>query len=163
MELLKLNEVKINAAGYLVASKSEKPVNHLAFVAQQRAAEYTAKLAAAIKDANFKKGKVDSLVDIKAAVYQAINDAQEIVYVEAPKAPTNKIVDELEKYALDFVNHLDATSNVSEINAMMNQFNTIKAIETVGDYFSEGLVRLTKIYTTKEILAAITITVEKLA
>jgi hypothetical protein len=162
-QLLKANEVEINAAGYLVSTKDQAPVNHPAFVAQQRAAEYTVKLAAAIKDANFKGGKVDSFAAIKAAVYAAINEAQEVVYVAAPKEPKSKLVDELAKYAEDFANHLDAKSNVAEINGLMNQFNSIKAIEEVGDYFSEGLVRLTKIYTTTEILEAVTLTVEKFA
>ena len=162
-QLLKANEVEINAAGYLVAKKGQAPVNHQAFVAQQRAAEYTVKLAAAIKDANFKGGKVDNFANIKAAVYAEINEAQEVVYVATPVAPKSKVMDEMTKYAEDFANHLDVKSNVVEINGIMNQFNTIKAIEEGGDYFSEGLVRLTKIYTTTEILAAVTLTVEKFA
>jgi hypothetical protein len=45
----------------------------------------------------------------------------------------------------------------------MNQFNKINDVEQVGDYFSEGLVKLNKIYTIEEILAAVKIQVEKLA
>jgi hypothetical protein len=36
----------------------------------------------------------------------------------------------------------------------MQAFNAINAVETTGDYFSEGLVKLTNIYTIAEVKAA---------
>ncbi len=44
----------------------------------------------------------------------------------------------------------------------MQTFNAINGVQSVGDYFSEGLVKLNKIYTIEEILAAIQINIEKI-
>ena len=46
--------------------------------------------------------------------------------------------------------------------SVMAEFDVIDAVEQVGDYFSEGLTKLNKIYTIEEILAAVKVTVEKL-
>ena len=37
----------------------------------------------------------------------------------------------------------------------MNEFNSIADIESVGDYFTEGLVKLNKIYSISEIQFAV--------
>jgi FMN phosphatase YigB (HAD superfamily) len=43
-----------------------------------------------------------------------------------------------------------------------NEYNKIDDVESVGDYFSEGVVKLNAIYNIKTILAAVKITAEKL-
>jgi hypothetical protein len=162
MEFLTSKDLKLNAAGYLVSSTSNKPVNHESFVAQQKSAEYVVKLAEAIKGKNFKTGKVDSLDEIKKAVLDSINKTNTKTYVNAPTKPTSKVQDELTELALAFVQYDEKKDEVSQINQMMAQFSAIDAVESVGDYFSEGLTKLNAIYSVEEILAAVTANVEKL-
>lgn len=161
MEFLTAKQLELNAAGYLISKDSKKPVTHVDFVKQQQSAEYIVKFAEAIKDKNFTASKVDNLQAIKASVMAAINDTAKS-YVSAPAKPTSKIQDELVKYALDFVNYEDSKVETSKMNEIMNEFNKIDDVESVGDYFTEGVVKLNAIYSIKQILAAVKITAEKL-
>jgi hypothetical protein len=161
MEFLTAKQLDLNAAGYLISKDSKKPVNHESFVKQQKAAEYIVKFAEAIKDKNFTASKVDNLEVIKASVIAAINDTAKS-YVSTPAKPTSKVQDELVKYALDFVNYEDSKVEASKINEIMNEFNKIDDVESVGDYFTEGVVKLNAIYSIKQILAAVKITSDKL-
>jgi hypothetical protein len=160
MEFLKSTDIELNAAGYLVSKTTKKPVSHTAFVAQQRNADYVVKLAAAIKGKNFRTTKTDDLEAIKASVKASMVAAQVNEYVAMPTKPTSKVQDELTQLALDFVKYEDTKETNSKINNIMNEFNSINDIEKVGDYFSEGLVKLSKIYTIKEILSAVKSTSE---
>lgn len=162
MEFLKSTELSLNPAGYLVSKTSKKPVNHEAFVKQQKAAEFTIKLAEAIKDKTFKCGEVSSIDTIKNEVLAAISAKNIKEFVATPSKPVSKVNDEMVKYAMDFVKFEDKKSEIDKINSVMAEFDVIDAVEEVGDYFSESLTKLTKIYTIKEILAAVTLTVEKL-
>jgi len=162
MKFLKSSELELNAAGYLVSKTSNKPVNHAAFVQQQRNAEYIVKLAEAIKDKTFKAGKVDNLEEIKASVRASIDNKNVKEYVAAPTKPTSKVNDELVQFALDFVNFDSKKLEVEKINKLMAEFDAIDGVETVGDYFSEGLVKLNSIYSIETILAAVKINADKL-
>ena len=163
MDFLTSKDLVLNPAGYLINKTTKKPVSHTDFVQQQKAAEYVIKLSEAIKDKNFTCGKVDNLEEIKASVLASINSKNVKEYIAVPSKPTSKVQDELTKLALDFVAYEDNKTKAEQINRLMDQFSAIEAIETVGDYFSEGLVKLNAIYTTKEILAAVKINAEKLA
>lgn len=160
MEFLKSNELSLNAAGYLVSTKSDKPVTHASFVAEQKNAEYVVKLADAIKGKTFKCGKTDNLDAIKAEVLAAINTKSIKEFVKAPAKPTSKVNDEMVKYALDFIEFNDKSSETEKLNKVMAEFSSIDGVETVGDYFSEGIVKLAKIYTCAEILTAVQVTAE---
>lgn len=162
MEFLTSKDLVLNPAGYLINKTTKKPVDHKDFVSQQKSAEYIVKLADAIKDKNFKCGAVDNLEAIKAEVMVSINSKNVKEYVKTPSKPTSKANDELVKFAMDFVTYEDDKQEVEQINKLMNQFNAIEAIESVGDYFSEGLVKLNAIYTTAQILAAVKINADKL-
>lgn len=162
MEFLESKNLELNKAGYLISKTSSKPVNHEAFVKQQKAAEFTIKLADAIKDKTFTVAKVDNLDSIKSEVLAAINAKSVKEFISTPSKPTSKANEELVKYALDFVKYEENKGDADKINSIMAEFDVIDAIETVGDYFSEGLVKLNKIYTIKEVLAAVKVTVEKL-
>ncbi len=162
MEFLTSKELSLNAAGYLINKASKKPVNHAEFVVQQKNAEYVVKLADAIKGKTFKCGKTDNLDAIKAEVLAAINTKSIKEFVATPTKPTSKVNDEMVKYALDFIEFGTKESEVAKINAIMAEFSAIDGVETVGDYFSEGIVKLAKIYTCAEILAAVQATADTL-
>ena len=158
MQFLTTNKLELNAAGYLVSN--DQPVTHAQFVAEQKNAEYICKLADAIKGKKFKADKVDDLASIKAEIRASINATRSYTYEAVPAEPTSKIKDELTQFALDFDKFQDEKGNVEKVNSLMQQFNTIKDIETVGDYFSEGVVKLNKIYSIDEILSAVKATVD---
>jgi len=160
---LKSNNVKLNAAGYLVTSdKAEKPVTHPAFVAEQEAAHYMVMLAKAIEGKTFKVANADDFAAIEAAVLKSINEAKVEEYVKAPAKPAMEITNKLTAEAEAFINHGQDVSKANQINAVMNQFNTIKSIEEVGDYFTEGLVKLKAIYTIAEIQSAVEARISKI-
>jgi len=162
MEFLTSKDLVLNPAGYLINKTTKRPVGHVDFVSQQRSAEYIVKLADAIKDKNFKCGDVDNLEVIKRAVMASINSKNVKEYVKTPAKPTSKVSDELVKFAMDFLTYEDDKQEVEQINKLMDQFSAIEAIESVGDYFTEGLVKLNAIYTTAQILAAVKINADKL-
>ena len=139
MEFLKLSELSLNSANYLIG-KSGKPVNHLAFVEQQAKAHYVVSLAAATKGKVFKCGKLDDLDAIKAEVKAAIGNI-----------------------ALNFAKFEDEKGKVEQINLFMQEFNAISDVESVGDYFSEGVVKVAKLYTIDEILKAVKANIEILS
>ena len=162
MEFLSAKQIKLNPAGYLVSTVTGNPVTHAEFVGQQKAAEYMVKLAAAVKGKNFKPGKVDNLQAIKNEVMKSITESQTVQYVEGPAQPKSKVQDELVKYALDFAAFQGKKDSIENINKVMNNYNKINDVETVGEYFTEGLVKLNKIYTIDEILDAVNESIDKL-
>lgn len=162
MNFLKLSEVTLNPAGYLVATETNKPVNHKEFAEQQKRAHYVVKLAEAIKDKNFKPCQVDDLDAITRKV-QAELDASDVTnYVAAPEKPTSKVQEELVQFALDFASYDDKKAQADKINTFMQTFNAINNTEQFGEYFNEGLVKLNKIYSISEILEAVKINIEKI-
>lgn len=162
MNFLKLSEVTLNPAGYLVATETNKPVNHKEFAEQQKRAHYVCLLAEAIKDKNFKAVKVDDL-DAIAKQVQADIDAKDVTnYVAAPEKPTSKVQEELVQFALDFASYGDKKEQADKINTFMQTFNAINNTEQFGEYFNEGLVKLNKIYSISEILEAVKINIDKI-
>jgi enolase len=162
MEFLKSNDVSLNPAGYLVSTLTSKPVNHKEFVEQQKTAHYIVKLSEAVVGKNFKATKVDDFDAIARQVQADINAADVKNYVTAPSKPTSKVNDEIVQFALDYAAYGDEKEKVERINTFMQKFNAINAIEEVGDYFQEGLVKLNKIYTIAEVLEAVKINIDKL-
>ena len=160
MQFLTLKDLQLNAAGYLVSKTDKKPVTHSAFVAQQSAADYIVRLSQAIEGKTFKAAKVDNLEAIKASVRAAMADTNH-KYVATPSKPTSKVNDELVRFALEFDAYNDKKGQVDTINNFMQQFNTINDVQTVGEYFSEGVVKTT-LHDIPTILAAVTACVELL-
>ena len=155
MKFIKKSELQLINGGYL-ANKSNEPVMHENFLFEQERAHYVVSLAAAIKDKDFKGKKADNLQDIINKVTDTIYKEASKKYVETPKAPALKTRDAMTKEALTWVKHKDEVELIDAVNEEMQQFNTISDFEEFGLYFEEGLVKLTKIYTIKEIVDAVT-------
>tara|TARA_R110000868_G_scaffold214505_2_gene464605 strand:+ start:2523 stop:3020 length:498 start_codon:yes stop_codon:yes gene_type:complete len=152
---LKATEVRQNAAGYVVATvgKEERPVNHPAWVQQQRNAEFVVKLAAATAGKNFKTGKTDDLASIIAQVRAGIaNDTR--TYVTAPAKPAQPTLDAMVAEQLAQAGYLTEKDTTGRINEVLNQYSAIADVENVGDYFQEGVVKLNAIYTFEQVKAA---------
>jgi len=161
MEFLLASKVALNKAGYLVSNTSNKPVTHDGWVKEQKAAEYFVKLAEAIKDKDFSVKQTVSLDSIKREVLNSINESKTVKYVDAPTKPVSAVNDELVNYALQFADFEKDKEKSKKINTLLQEFNVINDVEKVGEYFSEGLVKLNKIYTIEEIIAAAKIHVDK--
>jgi hypothetical protein len=65
------------------------------------------------------------------------------------------------QFALDFDKYNDEKDRVKTINNFMQQFNTIKDVCEVGEYFNEGVVKTT-LHSIDTILAAVTACVDVL-
>lgn len=163
MEFLKSSQLELNPAGYLISTETKKPVYLGSFIQQQLSAEYIIRMAEAVKGKTFVAGKLDNLDAIRNQVKNEMFAQQTKNYVATPKQPQSKLNDELVEYALNFAKFQESVDATSKINTFMNQFNKIDDVEQVGDYFEEGLVKLTKIYTIKEILAAVKTNIDILA
>lgn len=151
---LKLADVKLNAANYLVTVNGDKPVYHTAFVVQQEEAAVVVLTAEAIKGKTFKASKVDSLSAIMSEVRRNLNATSAVSYITIPTKPVGDLTSKLADEAMAFVNFDKSKAKAEELNSAMQAFNAINAIETTGDYFYENLVKLTKIYTIAEVKAA---------
>lgn len=156
MEFLKAKELKLNEAGYLVSTVTGKPVNNNSYYKQQKAAEYVVKLAEKIKNKNFRQVNIDCLDQVKKELTEELSKRQSYVYVDQPSEPKSKVFDDLVNYALKFSSIEDEKLKVNQINENMNEFNTIFDVENVGEYFTQEIVKLNKIYTINEILNAVT-------
>ncbi len=159
MEFLEAKDLGLNKAGYLISKTSSKPVNHVDFVKAQQGAEYIVKLAEAIKGKTFTCGKLDNLDAIKAAVKAAMSNTNQ-VYGTAPSKPVGDLTSKLANEAMAFVEFDSKKSKFEQINTFMQAFNSIKAIEEVGDYFEEKTVKLANIYTIADIQIAVEQTIE---
>jgi len=162
MEFLTLKDLKLNPAGYLISATTNKPVTNTGFIRAQEAAAYACELASAIKDKNFKINQVDDLERIKKEVKELILNKKETTFFELPEKPKSKVNEELVEYALKFVDFQNESDKVNQLNKMMEPFKEINEVETIGDYFVEGLVKLHKLYTIEDIKKALEITVNKL-
>ena len=154
-QFLKMKDLKLNEANYLVTGKDERPVTHSEFVKQQELAHFTVKLAEAVKGKNFKTNKVDSLDAIMTEVRNSISASTKVSYISSPTKPTSSVNEEMVNFALNFAKYEDEKIQAEKLNEIMQQFNKINDLEKIGDFFQEGLVKLNKVYSIAEIQEAV--------
>ena len=155
MKFLKKSEITLVNGGYLSASKDDSPVSHDGFVQAQNKAHYLVTLAANLVGKNFKAAKIDNFNDVVTATVNAINSANVVKYASDPSKPETPLKNQLAEEAMAWIN-FDKTSTVAnQVNQAMQEFNILKDFEDNGLFFSEGIVRLNRIYTVAEILAAV--------
>lgn len=158
---LKQGEVCLVNGGYL-STEGKAPVTNNEFVAAQKAAEYVVAFAAAAKGKNFTPCKVDSLEELKASVAASLSKTNIVEYVKGPKEverPTHKL---LENEAMAFINFGKESSKVEKVNKFLARFDIINEFQTHGLFFDQGIVKLNKIYTMEEVIAAVTETIDLL-
>lgn len=158
-QFVKKEELKLINGGYL--SVGDKPVFHADFVTAQKSAEYVVAFAKHAKGKSFVDKKADSLEDIKKAVKEELATKSH-KYVAAPDKPKQKLTDELAAEAKAFMTFKENTTKSEKINSFLAQFNVIHEFEEFGLFFSEDIVKLNKIYTMKEIIEAVTATIDLL-
>lgn len=152
MEFLKSEDLVLNPAGYLV-SKDNKPVYNKAYVDAQVEAHLFVSIANACKGKVFKVEAAAVFSDIVDSVKKEINASATHEYEKAPKKKKS-ILDEIAEAGLAFVEFESEVDAASKVNMLMKGFDSIRKVESVGEYFSEGVQELKKIYSIKEILTA---------
>ena len=159
-QFIKNTELSLQNGGYLCNAEGN-PVTNAEFVQAQLAAEYVCTFAEMAKGKNFKQNKVDSLTDLKAEVLAALNN-KTVQFVDAPKPVERELTDKLAKEAMSFISFQENVTKVDKINTFMQQFKILQQFESFGLFFDSGVINLNKIYTIKEILNAVSATINLL-
>lgn len=151
---VKAAELKLVNGGYVVTVNDETPVNNAEFVAAQKRAEYIITFAEKAKGKDFVGKTADSVESVKSEVESALakKDTQ---YVEAPKEVKQNLTKKLQKEALAFINFKEDTSKAEKVNKFLQEFNVINEFEEFGLFFEQDIVKLNKIYTMDQIVAAV--------
>lgn len=152
-QFLKKEEVSLINGGYLTG-KEGVPIYNQEFVQAQRRAEWVVTFAEMAKGKDFVGKKADSLADVKAAVCKALATKDE-QYLAAPKEVQKKLTKQLADEAMDFIAYQKDSTKVEKTNKFLQEFNVLNDFEKFGLFFGEGIVKLNKLYTVKEIVAAV--------
>lgn len=161
-KFLKVTDVQLANGGYLSTGKDNLPINHGGFVKAQKHAEYICTFAELAKGKDFEGKKADSLDDLKAKVAEALA-TKATVYVKAPKKVSQKTTKAVADEAMAFMNWKEESSKAEKMNEFLQQFDVLNDFEVNGLFFEDGIVKLNKIYTMKEIIKAVETTIDLVA
>ena len=155
MEFLKLVDVKLNEAGYLVSTQTNKPVNNVGFVNAQKEAHLFVSIAKECEGKVFKASEVVSVFsDIIEKVKNSVSTEAVYEYEAAPKKPTNSILDKITAAGVEFTEFESKKDKAAKVNKLMVQFEAIRKTEQLGEYFEEGVVNLKKLYSIDDLVTA---------
>lgn len=157
---VKKGDLNLVNGGYLVTGEKETPVSNLAFVTAQTRAEYVVTFANLAKGRTFVNKKADSLSDLVEETNAAVAKNKPMKFVEVPTGTKGEITEKLKEEALNFINFKEKSSKVEKINAFLQEFKILGEFEEFGLFFEEGVTKLNKIYTLKEVIDAVTATVD---
>lgn len=160
MEFLKLVDVKLNEAGYLVSTQTGKPVNNEAFVNAQNEAHLFVSIANECKGKKFKADEVSVFTSIVDKVKKSLSEEAVYEYETAPKKPAFTISDKIAAEGVAFAEFEGKQSKASKVNRLLAQFEAIRKTEQVGEYFVEGVVNLKKLYSIDDLVTAARIIVD---
>ena len=160
MEFLKLVDVKLNEAGYLVSTQTNKPVNNEAFVNAQNEAHLFVSIANECKGKKFKADAVSVFANIVDKVKKSLSEEAIYEHETAPKKPDLSIADKIAAEGIAFAQFEGKQSKASKVNKLLAQFEAIRKTEQVGEYFVEGVVNLKKLYSIDDLVTAARIIVD---
>ena len=158
---VKSSALELVNGGYVVTGKAQTPVYNYEFIAAQRHAEWVVTFAEKAKGKDFTGKAPDSLASIKEEVAETLNKSA-VKYVTPPTEVKRELTDKLRDEAMAFINFNKESSKTDKINGFLQQFNVIQEFEEFGLYFEENICKLNKIYTIKEIVAAVTAVIDLL-
>lgn len=154
---VKKDQLGLVNGGYLVITQGEKAVTNEKFVDLQVQAHYLVTLAGKVKGSNFKATEVANFAELKRKVSEEIEKEEVVSYKSKSEKPALEVTDALQKEALKWLDYQNETSVVDQVNQSMQKFNLLKEFEEYGLFFNDGIVKLKKIYTTAEIVEAVTV------
>ncbi len=152
-QFLKKEDIQLINGGYL-SGKDGSPITNSSFVQNQLHAEYICTFAEMAKGKSFKAAKADSLEDFKESVLEALS-AKDVQFVKAPESISRPTTDALAKEALSWMDHIENKDKAAKINSFLQQFTPLHEFEEFGLFFEQGIVKLRKIYTMKEVIDAV--------
>lgn len=147
-------EATLNKGGYLINAQGQ-PVIHDGFVEAQNKAHRVITLAGLAKGKTFETVQGYSKAQLMADLNEALS-VKNYSYVEMPKEPVRTINNQLAAEALDFMKYGKEKQTAERVNEYMQVFNVLSDYEDFGLYFTEGLVKMNKVYTLAEIKQAVT-------
>lgn len=161
---LKVSEVKLVNGGYLTNGSKlgdNAPINNDAFVAAQKRAEYICTFAKLAEGKDFKGKEAYSLETLKASV-DAELASKATVFVKKPTKAKRKLQDGLAAEAMAFMNWEGESTKVDKMNEALQEFEILNDFENHGLFFEDGIVKLNKIYSIDEVVAAVKSTINLL-
>lgn len=154
-------EAQLLNGGY-VSDKEGNPINNAAFINAQKRAEYVVTFAKHCKNKNFVANEVDSLASVKKDVAEELAGMNKVEFVKAPKKVEKKLNQQLADEALSFMQYEEKAGKVDKINNFLTEFTILKDYEEYGLFFEDGIVKLNKIYTIKDVTKAVEQTIDLL-
>ena len=152
MQFISKNELELKNGGYLYGKGS--PVTNADFVNAQILAHKVVTLADIMKGKNTKGTKPYTAAEAWAELNKRLAK-QDVEYVKVVEPYKGDLNTQLEDEALKFVDQQIAKDNAVKVNKYMQNFNVLNDFEGHGLFFTEGQVKLEKIYTKAEITDAV--------
>jgi hypothetical protein len=149
-----VKDVVLLNGGYVSDAATKKPITHVAFVAAQVRAHRLISIAAAMKGKTFVCSKVDDINAVIAKVDADLSATTVEAFVKSKAAVKGTLSAQLAAEALTFVKDTEGATVADAVNAQLQEFKIINEFESHGLFFKPGVVKLEKIYTIKEIVAA---------
>lgn len=160
-KFLKVEDLQLINGGYL-SDKENSPITNSAFVAAQKRAEYVVCFAKHAKNKTFVGKKTDDLAKMIKKVNAELA-CTTTKYVNAPKKVEKKLSNKLADEALAFMKFEENTTKVEKMNSFLQEFNVIHEFEEFGLFFEDGIVKLSRIYTMKELVNSVEQTIDILS
>jgi hypothetical protein len=160
-QFIKNGGLKLINGGYLSNSEGN-PVGNAEFVKAQLHAEYIVTFAKMAEKKDFVGKKADSLESLKQEVNDFVNKNKAIEFVGKPKEVKRPTQDLLAKEALAFINFQENSGKTEKINNFLQQFKILKEFQDFGLFFEEEIVKLNNLYTMKDVIEAVTKTIDLL-
>jgi len=146
--------------GYLSSSKDKvQPIYNEEFIKAQQDAEFIITFAKKAKGKDFTGKEADSITDMLAETALELSQ-KDTKYLAAPKKVGKKLSEQLKEEALAFVKYKEESSKVDKVNDYLQRYNVVNEFEEIGLFFEDGICKLNKIYTMKEIVDAAKIFIE---
>jgi hypothetical protein len=153
---LSSDEVVVHKAGFLAKNDgNNEPVYNAEFVDAQKRAEYIVLFAEGAKGKDFKGKAADSVEDLRAEVSALINSKKVIKHIATPDEPKSTTGNKLRAEALDFMKYAEAKGNADTVNEFLSEYDVLVTFEETGLFFEQEITYLKKIYTMKEVVAAV--------
>ena len=153
-KFLKKDQLQLINGGYLSDSDGN-PVTNEAFVDCQKKAEYIMTFYEMSKGKDFKGKQADSIEDLKREVLEKLDKKNVSTFLETPEAPKRTVSDKLARESKEFMEYLESSNKVENVNKFLQDFNVLKDFEEFGLFFEEGIEKLDKIYTVEEVTNAV--------
>ena len=161
-KFVKAGEAQLLNGGYL-SDKDGNPITNAEFIAAQKQAEYVITFAKHAKNKDFVGKKADSLSECRSAVLKELEEKNKVEFIAKPEKVKKELSDKLADEALAFMNWQDKSSKIDKMNKFLTDFTVLKDYEEFGLFFSEGIVKLNKIYKLEEVTKAVQETIDLLS